>query len=178
VVKPIAWFRITTWRNAMKRTATILMCLAVPILTLLRANVTVAGGDAQDSPPIDLSGPWMSSVGPVILKQDGSSITGSFTEGSQRVRDAYIQGKTIPADQWNAAPGTITDGVIDSTRKTFVFKIHMAQSQLEGNVTLTLSNDGGIWEGPYTTSGMGGNYNGTWTMWRNKCGSAKYLVAC
>jgi hypothetical protein len=163
----------------MKRTAMILMCLAVLILPLLWANVTVAAGDAQDSPgPIDLSGPWMATLGPVTLKQDGSSVTGSFVEGSDRVRNAYIQGKTIPAVQWNAAAGTITDGVIDSTTKTFVFKFHMAQSQLDGDVTLTLSNDGSIWEGPYTTSGMGGNYNGTWTMWRNKCGSAKYLVAC
>jgi hypothetical protein len=161
----------------MKRTAS--MRLAVLILPLVWANVTVAAGDVQTSPAlIDLSGPWMSTWGPVILKQDGSSIAGSFTEGTQRVRNAYIQGKTIPADQWNAERGTITDGVIDSTRKILVFKFHEAQSQLDGNVTLTLSGDGGMLEGPYTASGMGGNRNGTWTMWRNNCGSAKYLVAC
>ena len=163
----------------MKRTATILMCLAVLILPLLRANVTVAVGDAQDSPgPIDLSGPWMSAFGPVTLKQDGSTITGSFIEGTQKVRNAYMQGKTIRADQWNAESGTITDGVINSTRKTLMFKFHEAQSQLDGNVTLTLSSDGATLEGPYTATGMGGNRNGTWTMWRNKCGFAKYLVAC
>jgi hypothetical protein len=161
----------------MKRTAS--MRLAVLILPLVWANVTVAAGDVQTSPAlIDLSGPWMSNFGPVIFKQDGSSIAGSFTEGTQRVRNAYIQGKTIPADQWNAERGTITDGVIDSTKKTLVFKFHEAQDQLDGVVTLTLSSDGGTLEGPYTASGMGGNRNGTWTMWRNKCGSAKYLVAC
>ena len=96
----------------MKRTAS--MRLAVLILPLVWANMTVAAGDVQTSPaPIDLSGPWMSTFGPVILKQDGSLIAGSFTEGTERVRNAYIQGKTIPADQWNAERGTITEGVID-----------------------------------------------------------------
>ena len=100
----------------MKRTAS--MRLAVLILPLVWANMTVAAGDVQTSPaPIDLSGPWMSTFGPVILKQDGSLIAGSFTEGTERVRNAYIQGKTIPADQWNAERGTITEGVVDSTRR-------------------------------------------------------------
>lgn len=162
----------------MKRTAT--MYLAVLFLHLLLANVTVAAGDAEDSSgrPIDLSGPWMSTFGPVIIKQDGSSITGYFDEGTERVRNSYIRGKTIPADQWNAQHGTIADGLVDSTRRTLVFKYQEEKNQLEGHVTLNLSSNDTMLEGPYTATGMGGNRNGTWTMWRNNCGSAKYLVAC
>jgi len=153
--------------------------LALLFLTPAWASAMMAAGDAQTSPaPIDLSGPWMSTFGPVTLEQNGSSIVGSFAEGNERIRNAYIKGKTIPADQWNAEHGTITEGLIDPTGKTLMFKYHEAQSQLDGNVTLTLSSDGGILEGPYTASGMGGNRSGTWTMWRNKCGVAKYLVAC
>ena len=52
----------------MKRTAS--MRLAVLILPLVWANV-LAAGDVQTSPaPIDLSGPWMSTFGPFILKQE------------------------------------------------------------------------------------------------------------
>ena len=120
----------------------------------------------------------MSTFGPVIIKQDGSSITGYFDEGTERIRNSYIQGKTIPADQWNAQHGTITDGLINSARRTLVFKYQEEKNQLEGNVTLKISTNGTVLEGPYTATGMGGNRNGTWTMWRNKCGFAKYLVAC
>jgi hypothetical protein len=161
----------------MKRTGP--MRSAVLLAPLLLAAVTAAAGDAQQGPAlIDLSGPWMSTFGPVMLTQDGASIVGSFAEGSERVRNAYIRGKTIPADEWNAERGTITDGVVDAAGKTLIFKYHEAQSQLDGDVTLTLSSDGGTLEGPYTATGMGGTRNGTWTMWRNRCGSAKYLVAC
>ena len=161
----------------MKRTA--MMLLEALILSPVWANVTVTPGDAQDRPGlIDLSGPWMSTFGPVTLKQDGSSITGSFVEGTDRVRNAYIRGKPIPEDQWNAERGTITDGVINFEQKNSRFKYQEARSQLDGTVTLTLSSDSGTLEGPYTATGMGGNLNGTWTMWRNKCGVAKYLVPC
>ncbi len=89
-----------------------------------------------------------------------------------------MYGKEIPADQWNGHHGTITDGVVDSAKKTLVFKYHEEWASLDGDATLILSSDGGTLEGPYTASGMGGNRFGTWTMWRNKCGSAKYLVPC
>lgn len=73
------------------------MRLAVLILPLVWANMTVAADDAQDSQrPVDLSGPWMSTFGPVTIKQEGTSITGAFIEGTERVRKAYIRGKTVP----------------------------------------------------------------------------------
>jgi hypothetical protein len=157
----------------------------VPLLSMIvvfafaPVNVaTAAEGVKTNAMLIDLSGPWMSVFGPVTLEQNGRSVVGSFIEGTERVRDAYMRGRTVTADQWKGEHGSITDGTFGADGKTLVLKFHEPQSQLDGSVTLTLSSDGKQMEGPYSSAGMGGNHNGTWTMWRNKCGSAKYLEAC
>jgi hypothetical protein len=72
----------------MKRTAS--MRWAGLILPLVSANVTVAAGDVQTSPaPIDLSGPWMSTLGPVILKQAGHPYWLFYRRQSKGQRRVY-----------------------------------------------------------------------------------------
>ena len=131
--------------------AIIIRLLVLLLLPLLTSNMAMAD-DASKSPVgIDLSGQWKGDWGPVTLRQDGLSITGSYEEGTAAV----------------PKPGIITSGTFNLATRILVITFYQDWDKMKGSATFTLSQDGTRLNGMATESGPDESWSGRWDLWRN-----------
>ena len=121
------------------------------LLPLLTSNMAMADDASKAPVGIDLSGQWKGDYGPVTLRQDGLSITGSYEEGTAA----------------RPKPGTITSGTFNLATRILVITTYQDWNKMKGSATFTLSQDGTRLNGTTTESGPDGSFSGRWDLWRN-----------